>query len=206
MGPAARRIGVFGGAFDPPHNAHVALVRAALSQLALDALFVFPTGQAWHKPRALSPAADRLEMARQAFSDCPAVTVDQREMLRPGPTYTIDTLTELQAEWPGAQLFLVLGGDQAAALPTWHRWRDISQVAIISIASRDEATMENTVLTPENPISSLASGRFQALRVPPMSLSATDVRQRVAAGLGIDHLVPTGVARYIDQHHLYLAP
>ena len=89
MGPAARRIGVFGGAFDPPHNAHVALVRAALSQLALDAFFVFPTGQAWHKPRALSPAADRLEMARLAFSDCPAVTVDQREMLRPGPTYKI---------------------------------------------------------------------------------------------------------------------
>ena len=201
-----RRIGVFGSAFDPPHNAHVALVQAALTQLALDAVFVFPTGHAWHKARTLSSAADRLAMARLAFAQNPAVTVDAREMQRPGPTYTIDTLTELQAEWPLAQLFLILGGDQAAALPDWHRWQELPQAAIISIASRDQSTLESAISPPSSPFSGIPSGRFRALHMPSMSLSATEVRRRVAAGLGIDHLVPAGVARYIDQHHLYLAP
>jgi len=200
------RIGVFGSAFDPPHNAHVALVHAALSQMALDEVVVLPTGHAWHKARALSPPADRLAMARLAFADCPNVTVDPREMQRPGPTYTIDTLTELQTERPEAQLVLILGSDQAAALSSWHRWRDILKFAIISIASRDPSTLENAIFSAGNPVPGLAGGTFQALQMPPMNLSATEVRHRVAAGLGIDHLVPAGVARYIDQHHLYLAP
>ena len=206
MTQPVQRIGMFGGAFDPPHNAHVALVQAALAQLALNTLFVFPTGHAWHKTRALSAAEDRLAMARLAFADCPAVQVDAREMQRPGPTYTVDTLTELQAEWPGAQLFLIIGGDQAAALPTWHRRRDIQKIAIISIAFRDPSTLERPGFSPKEPVSGLESGCFQPLHMPPMNLSATEVRRRVATGLGIDHLVPAGVARYIDQHHLYLAP
>ena len=202
----AQRFGVFGSAFDPPHNAHVALVRTAMDQLGLDRMLVFPTGQAWHKARVLSPAADRLAMARLAFEACPAVTVDAREMQRPGPTYTIDTLTELQAEWPGVEWVLVIGGDQAAALPTWHRWREIQKIAIISIAFRDPATLESAGFTSESPVFGLAGGRFEPLHMPPMNLSATEVRRCVAAGLGIDHLVPAGVARYIEQHHLYLAP
>ncbi len=200
------RIGVFGSAFDPPHNAHLALVQAALSQLLLDEMRVFPTGQAWHKAQSLSPAADRLAMARLAFSHCPKVTVDPREMVRPGPTYTIHTLTELQAERPGAQLVLILGGDQAAALHTWHRWQDILKIAIISVAFRDPLALGSSDFSSENPLPDLPGGRFQALQMPPMHLSATDVRRRAGAGLGIDHLVPADVARYIDQHHLYLAP
>lgn len=201
-----QRIGVFGGAFDPPHNAHVSLVQAALSQLSLDELIVCPTGQAWHKTRSLSPAADRLAMAQLAFADCQNVTIDPRELRRSGPTYTIDTLTELQAERPQAQLVLILGGDQAAALQTWHRWRDILKIAIISVALRDPLTLGSAVFSSENLFPDLPGGRFQALQMPPVSLSATEVRHRAAAGLGIDHLVPAGVARYIEHHHLYLAP
>jgi nicotinate-nucleotide adenylyltransferase len=132
--------------------------------------------------------------------------VDAREMQRPGPTYTIDTLTEVQAESPGAQLFLIVGGDQAAALPSWHRWREILETAIISIASRDPSTLGSALSGTEFPVSAVENGHFQPLRLPLMNLSATDVRARAAAGLGIDHLVPEAVARYIDQHHLYLAP
>jgi hypothetical protein len=106
---------------------------AALQQLALDRLRIFPTGQAWHKARALSAAAHRLAMAQLAFRIGPSPgQVDARELQRPGPTYTIDTLTELQAESPGAKLFLIVGGDQAAALPSWHRWSEILEIAIIS--------------------------------------------------------------------------
>ena len=95
MNPApaqAKRIGVFGGAFDPPHLAHMALVKTAVADLQLDELRVIPTGQAWHKPRALSPAHHRLAMAQLAFADLPNVLVDPRETQRVGPSYTVDTL------------------------------------------------------------------------------------------------------------------
>jgi nicotinate-nucleotide adenylyltransferase len=180
---------------------HLALARTALQQLQLDALYVFPTGHAWHKSRSLSPAEHRLAMAKLAFADVPGVVVDPREIQRAGPTYTIDTLNELRAEQPQAQLFLLMGEDQAARLPSWHGWRDIVQAAIISVALRADTTSASSPFVPE----SLPPGRFQALHLPPMALSATDIRHRAANSQGIAHLVPEGVARYIDQHHLYQA-
>ncbi|MCJ0763352.1 nicotinate (nicotinamide) nucleotide adenylyltransferase [Variovorax terrae] len=195
----ARRLGVFGGAFDPPHNAHVALVRAAVEQLALDELRVFPTGQAWHKPHRLSPPQHRLAMARLAFEGLPRVVVDDREIQRAGPTYTFDTLQELQAAEPQAQLFLIMGADQAAALPNWHRFQEILQLAIISIAGRVHVAGTSGQFDPQN----LAGARWQALQLPALSVSATEVRHRAAAAQGIAHLVPESVARYIEQHHLY---
>lgn len=199
MSTPLQRIGVFGGAFDPPHNMHVALARTALQQLQLDALYVFPTGHAWHKSRSLSPAEHRLAMAELAFAAIPRVVVDPREIRRAGPTYTLDTLTELRAEQPQAELFLLMGEDQAARLPSWHGWEQIVQAAIISVALRADSTSASSPFVPEN----LPPGRFQALHLPPMALSATDIRHRAAASQGIAHLVPEGVARYIDQHHLY---
>ena len=121
MSAAAARLGMFGGAFDPPHMAHRVLAQAAVDQLRLDELRVFPTGQAWHKERTLTPAQHRLAMAQLAFEDLPKVVVDARELQRAGATYTIDTLRELSAEHPGAELFLVMGEDQAAAFTTWRR-------------------------------------------------------------------------------------
>lgn len=196
---AGPRVGLFGGAFDPPHRTHVALAQAALEQLTLDVLHVLPTGQAWHKARALSAAAHRLAMAQLAFTELPRVVVDDRELRRIGPSYTIDTLHELQAQHPGAQFFLVLGADQARALPTWRAWQEILQIASISIADREDSTPGSDPIDAINE----ASGRFQRLHLPPTPLSATDIRQRLAHGQGIAHLVPSPVARYIDLHHLY---
>lgn len=184
---------------------HLALARTALQQLQLDALYVFPTGHAWHKSRTLSPAVHRLAMVQLAFGDIPNVVVDPREIQREGPTYTIDTLNELRAEQPQAELFLLMGEDQAARLPSWHGWRDIVQAAIISVALRADNTSASSLSKPEFVPQSLPSGRFQALHLPPMALSATDIRHRAATSQGIAHLVPEGVARYIDQHHLYQA-
>ena len=96
--PGPPRIGLFGGAFDPPHYAHMALARAAVRQLGLSRLHVTPTGQAWHKSRPLTPAAQRLAMCRLAFAHEPRCVVDGRETRRDGPSYTIDTLAALQAE------------------------------------------------------------------------------------------------------------
>jgi nicotinate-nucleotide adenylyltransferase len=204
---SARRIGVFGGAFDPPHRMHVALVESALRQLRLDELRVFPTGYAWHKSRTLSAPAHRLAMARLAFGCIPGVVVDAREINRPGPTYTIDTLRELQAEQPGAVLYLVMGADQARALPSWHASEALLQTAIISVAARADATGIDAQSSGEFDAASLPppwnSGRFEALQLPSMAVSATNIRHRVGTSQGIAHLVPDGVARYIDQHHLY---
>jgi nicotinate-nucleotide adenylyltransferase len=191
------RVGMFGGAFDPPHVAHVALARAAVEQLQLDELRIFPTGDAWHKSQVLSPAAHRLAMARIAFGDLARTVIDDRELRRPGPTYTIDTLRELKAELPQARLFLVMGEDQAVSLTRWREWPAIAALATICMAARPSGSADAPRALP-------AEAQLHLLRLPEMPESATEVRARVAAGEGVDHLVPPGVARYIAQHSLYL--
>jgi len=196
---AVKRIGVFGGAFDPPHLAHLALVQAALTELQLDELRVVPTGQAWHKTRQLSPARHRLAMAQLAFADVPRVRVDPIETLRPGPSYTVDTLREFKARWPEVDLFLVLGEDQARALPNWRDWQEILRLAIICVAERDNPAGA----APEFVLEKSHGSRLRRLSMPALALSATDIRARIAAHLSVAGLVFEPVARYIDHHHLY---
>ena len=197
------RIGVFGGAFDPPHNAHVALAEAALAQLDLAQLRIFPTGQAWHKAGVLSSPEDRLAMAQLAFGPLARVAVDARELLRPGPTYTLDTLRELLHEQLDIQPVLIMGADQAADLPTWHGWREILSIAIISIADRAHSTGSEGRFDPQTLSDLPSNARFEALTLAPMNVSSTELRRRVARGEDISHLVSPAVARYIAQHNLY---
>jgi len=193
---AARRVGVFGGAFDPPHSAHVALAGAAVDQLRLDELRILPTGDAWHKATRLSPPEHRLAMARIAFARVPRAVIDERELHRLGPTYTVDTLRELKGEQPQAQLFLVMGEDQAGALTRWHEWETVLALAVICVAARAANAGEvRSALPPQ--------ARSHPLVLPPMPESATEIRSLVADGERIDHLVSPGVARYIARHHLY---
>lgn len=199
---AIKRLGMLGGAFDPPHCAHFVLAQVAIDQMQLDELRIIPTGQAWHKARTLTAAQHRLAMCELGFSGLKRAVVDPRETLRSGATYTFDTLTELHWEFPAAQLFLVLGEDQAGAFTTWHRWEELVDLAIICVAARADV--------------SGASGRFSAefapkspfhrLKLPLFSVSATDIRQRVADHKDVSPLVFDSVARYIEQHHLYLTP
>lgn len=201
-----KRIGVFGGAFDPPHRAHVALAQAALAQLELDRLHIIPTGQAWHKRRALSAPAHRLAMARLAFAGLDRVVVDERELQRAGPSYTIDTLEALQTENPGAQIYLVIGDDQFAALQTWHRWEAILEIAIICIANRTAPARADAGLGPEKQ----ARHAVLTLQLPLMPVSATDIRLQISSGRaspqGWAPFVPEPVARYIERHQLYISP
>jgi nicotinate-nucleotide adenylyltransferase len=194
-----RRIGLFGGAFDPPHRGHMALAQAAVAQFALDCLHIIPTGQAWHKPRVLSPAAHRLAMCRLAFANVPKTLVDDRETLRSGPSYTLDTLRELQSQYRSAQLYLLLGEDQAKALPTWHQWESVVESAIICVAVRainSGANGQFDALKTQIP-------RLQTLHMAPVPVSATDIRKQRASRQCVDALVFEPVARYIEQHHLY---
>lgn len=197
--PQARRIGVFGGAFDPPHLAHRALLETALSELRLDVLHVVPTGDAWHKPRKLTDAAHRLAMVRLAFGDVPRICVDSREITRAGPSYTIDTLRQIAAEAPGAELFLIMGADQAEALTSWHEWQAIVQLAIISVATRAHPSNINDSIEAER----LFPERFLHLGLPALHVSATQIRSNIANGQPVQTLVSEPVARYIADHHLY---
>ena len=221
-----RRIGVFGGAFDPPHRAHLALAQLAVEQLQLDELLVFPTGQAWHKARPLSAAEHRLAMTRLAFAQVPKAHVDDRELRREGATYTIDTLEALRTQEPDCALFLVIGSDQAEALTRWHRWTAILEIATICVAVRTQQESGEGQIGSKTPpartaqatsgpfllpdaveeleVLQQARSRFEWLRLTPMAVSATGIRQRVAAGMPIDDLVTEPVARYIALHHLYL--
>lgn len=196
MSTAPTRVGMFGGAFDPPHRAHGLLAQAAVRQLGLDRLVVLPTGDAWHKARTLSPAADRLAMARLAFAGLPRVEVDDRELRRTGPTYSIDTLRELQAEHPGAQLVLVMGEDQAGDFTRWRAWEDIARLAILAVAGRGSGAGIAA-------LRALPGVRVEALELPQMPESATEIRGRLTAGEDISALVEPAVARYIETHPLY---
>lgn len=197
------RVGLYGGAFDPPHLAHQALVRAAIEQLPLGRLLIMPTGHAWHKQRPLTAAVHRLAMARLAFAQLQGAFVDDRETRRSGPSYTIDTLAELQAEWPGHVWCLLIGEDQLEAFCQWHRWRDILQLAQLVVARRGDGAAPLQLpwqgtqaghAPPERPIE---------LRMPRMPHSSTAIRAALARAEPAQALVGDDVARYIAQHHLY---
>ncbi|MCV0440716.1 MAG: nicotinate (nicotinamide) nucleotide adenylyltransferase [Hydrogenophaga sp.] len=207
----ARRVGMFGGAFDPPHWAHRALAETALRQLGLDVLHILPTGHAWHKSRVLSSAEDRVAMCELAFGDLPKVQLDEREIHREGPSYTADTLRELQREYPQAQLFLVLGADQLLAFRNWVRWQEVLDLATLAVANR--ATNIGADAPLDQATETDLSGvdlPFEPLHMPLKNISATAVRARVGRHTrsqdALDVLVPEPVARYISQHHLYQPP
>ena len=196
MSLAPTRVGMFGGAFDPPHRAHLALARAAIAQLRLDRLYVFPTGNAWHKARTLTAGEHRLAMARLAFAGLPEVVVDDRELRRSGPTYSVDTLRELQAAHPGARLHLLMGEDQAAGFTSWRDWQEVARLAVLSVAGRGSG--EGVAA-----LRALPGVRATTLELPQMPESATEIRARLTAGQDITDLVGPAVASYIESHHLY---
>ncbi|MDT8991549.1 nicotinate-nucleotide adenylyltransferase [Curvibacter sp. APW13] len=191
-----RRIGVFGGAFDPPHAGHLRLAATALDTLKLDELRVIPTGQAWHKERALSAPEHRLAMAQLAFSSLPKVCVDARELRRSGPSYTVETLRELHAEQPGATFFLILGQDQWSRFGTWRQADEVARLAIICVAVRAELTGNEGQIGLMNPPP-------MALPMSALDVSSTEIRRAAALGQPLDGLVTARIARYIEQHHLY---
>jgi len=207
----SQRVGMFGGAFDPPHTAHRALAQAALEQLGLDVLHVMPTGQAWHKARTLSAARHRIAMCEAAFGDLPRVRIDRRETERHGPSYTADTLAELRAEYPQATLYLVLGADQLLAFKSWVRWEEVLSLATLAVANRP-TNIGAQALRGDAPLTDLSGVDlpFVPLRMPLQHISATALRAKLATepadDPSLDLLVPDAVASYISQNHLYQTP
>ena len=189
------RLGLFGGSFDPVHNAHRALATAALDTLQLERVLWIPAGQAWQKAQGASAAVHREAMVRLAIAHEPRFVLDDRELRRPGPSYTVDSVRELQAELPQATLVLLIGQDQYAGLHTWVGWRELLQRVVLAVANRPG---ELPAAHPD-----VQRLPHQVVSLPLSDIAATDIRERVARGEGIDHLVPPEVARYIDRQGLY---
>ena len=190
-----KRIGLFGGTFDPVHNAHIALAQVALAQLRLDEVRWIPAGRPSQKARELAAAADREAMVRLAIAAEPDFTLERCELRRSGLSYTLDTVRELQAAEPGVEWILIIGQDQYAGMHTWRDWRDLLGLVTLAIANRPGATSQ---VDPQ-----VALAAHHAVILPMMDISSTEIRRRVAAGRSIADLVPATVARYIEQHGLY---
>jgi nicotinate-nucleotide adenylyltransferase len=190
-----KRVGIFGGSFDPVHNAHLALASLALEQVKLDEVRWIPVWQSSQKTRKLSDAADREAMVRLAIAGEPRFVLDRAELRRRGVSYTLDTVRELAAAEPGAEWVLILGQDQYATLHTWRDWRELVARVTLAIANRpDVAAMVNE---------QIARVPHQIVTLPMMDISSTEVRRRVAAGESIAGFVPPPVARYIERRQLY---
>ena len=192
---SAQRIGLFGGSFDPVHSAHLALAQVALAQLQLDSVRWVPAGQAWQKARPMTGAEHRAAMVQLAIADEPRFTLERCELDRSGPSYTLDTVRELQAAEPGARWFLIIGQDQYAALHTWRDWPQLLQRVTLAVANRPGAALLANA--------QVHAAGHQPVALPMLDISSTEIRQRVLRGLPIGRLVPAAVARYIDRHHLY---
>ncbi len=201
---------MFGGAFDPPHRAHLVLAQLAVEALELDELHIIPTGQAWHKARTLSSPEHRLAMTQLAFQGIPHMLVDDRELQRPGSTFSIDTLEALQLQNPGAQLYLIMGADQFSTFQQWHKWQAIAGLAIICIADRASSTPTSADNDAYFETYKGLENRFVRLQMPLMATSATQIRQLMTSHAGktlvANTLVTESVARYISANHLYSLP
>jgi nicotinate-nucleotide adenylyltransferase len=162
------KIGLFGGAFDPPHAGHLALARAAVRELKLDRLFVVPTGRPVWKPSPASPAR-RLVLARRAFAGLPRVVVSSWETRRTGPSYTFNTLRVFRRRHPGAEWFLVMGGDSWREFTKWRRWRDILKMARLAVGRRAGVSPRGI-----HPVVRAGSILLKA-RLP--EISSTEIRQ-----------------------------
>lgn len=195
------RIGVLGGTFNPPHIGHLLCAQEAYVQLKLDTVMLIPDRTPPHKPVEDEPGAEhRLELCRLAIQDDQRLEVSDLEVSRPGPSYTVDTLSELHSNAPDSDLFLIVGGDIAAGFGDWHEPERVLSLARLAVAKRrgtPRAVVDRALAHLQG------SDRTQFFKMPRIDISSTLVRERVRAGLPIRYLVPEPVARYIAEKGLY---
>jgi nicotinate-nucleotide adenylyltransferase len=191
-----RRLGLFGGTFDPPHLGHLALAEWARDRLRLDRVIFMPAGQPPHKRRRdLLGIEHRLAMARLAVRGAAGFEVSTLEAGREGPSFTLDTLRELRLRNPGDRWFLLMGEDSLADLPHWHEPAEVVRLATPVVAARPGRSVPR--------VSRIFGRPLRWLDNPGIEVSSSVVRARARAGRTVRYLVPDAVARYIARHRLY---
>jgi nicotinate-nucleotide adenylyltransferase len=195
------RIGILGGTFNPPHLGHLVSAQEAYLQLELDRVLFIPASIPPHKAVEDEPGADhRVALCRLAIAGDERFDVEDLEISRPGPSYTVDTLEELHSRAPDSELFLIVGGDIAAGLPEWHQPERVLSLATLAVAQR-RGTSRSAV---REALGGLRGGeRARFFEMPTIGLSSTMIRDRVRSGVSIRYFVPDVVSQYIDQHQLY---
>ena len=193
-----RRVGVMGGTFDPIHNGHLVAASEVQACLGLDEVVFAPAGDPWHKAgQHVSPAEDRYLMTVIATASNPSFRVSRADIDRGTPTYTMDTLTDLSKEYPGADLYFITGADVISQICTWDRAE-----GIFDLAHFVGCTRPGYVLDDAEPAGA-PQGRTSFVEVPALAISSTDVRERAQRGEPVWYLVPDGVVQYIAKHRLY---
>ena len=195
------RVGILGGAFNPPHIGHLVCAQEALVQLELDSVVFVPVGEAPHRELQDDPGPEaRLEMVELAITDDARFTTSRIEIDREGPSYTVDTLAELREQSPEDELFLILGGDQAAALASWHEPEKVLEAATLAVFERMSWGRNAIVIK----IGRMRGAeRVRYLDMPLIQVSSSAIRRRVREGVPIRYLVLDKVVEYIATNELY---
>jgi nicotinate-nucleotide adenylyltransferase len=190
-----QRVGIMGGTFDPIHHGHLVAASEVQALFGLDEVIFVPTGAPWQKvERQVSPAEHRYLMTVIATASNPRFWVSRVDIDRGGPTYTIDTIRDIEQQRPGAELFFITGADALAQILSWKDAEETLKRARFIGVTRPGYELSDAHL----PIDSVT-----LIDVPAMAISSSDCRDRVAAGRPVWYLVPDGVVQYINKHHLY---
>ncbi|HHT31244.1 MAG TPA: nicotinate-nucleotide adenylyltransferase [Corynebacterium sp.] len=193
-----RRIGVMGGTFDPIHHGHLVAASEVADRFALDSVIFVPTGEPWQKRgRRVSDSEDRYLMTVIATASNPRFTVSRVDIDRPGATYTIDTLNDLNAQFPDDELFFITGADALQKIVTWRDWEKMFDAATFVGVNRPGFHLV------EEELPDVDRARLHLVDIPAMAISSTDCRKRAADGRPVWYLVPDGVVQYIAKRGLY---
>lgn len=197
------KLGVLGGTFDPVHVGHLVAAVNVRHALDLDRVLLVVANVPWQKAgaRVITPAPDRLAMVQAAVEDVDGVEASDLEIVRGGESYTVDTLRELHALHPGAELFLVVGADLVGELDTWERSDELRELAALAVVNRPGAAAAQHAGGAER--AEVSGWRLANISIPMIDVSSTELRARVADGRPLDFLVPAGALRLIRQRGLY---
>jgi len=206
-----KRIGLFGGTFDPVHYGHLRPAVEVAELYKLETLFMMPSHRPAHRGPTGATSKQRIDMLSIAVDAAPRLVVDGREAMRDEPTYTVDTLSEMRQEQPDATILFFLGMDSFAAFDTWRDWEGVLKLANLVVLNRPGAThsnfsrqlFERQLSAKGAEIVNGGTGVIQSCEVTQLAISATDVRRRIASHLSVRFLLPDAVTEYIDNNNLY---
>lgn len=209
-------LGIFGGTFDPVHFGHLRLAEEAADHLGLAAVLWIPAGQPAHREQPRVTARHRLDMVQLAIGDNAAFRLDPAEVESARPSYTVPTLERLRAEYGRERpLVLLVGADAFAGIPTWHRWREVFELAHVGVAYRPGFPVEPERLPAELAeqfqrrqvnsagLQAQPAGGIATFSMTQLAISATQIRHLLAEGRSPRYLLPAAVLDYIETNHLY---